>query len=140
MSLVYNKKAKSLHSELTRRIEIREVTNTPGTTGGMETTYNVKTTVWGSIKPLSLSTQIGVYVRDVQVTTAPTHVIRMRVNKELEVTRNGLLGNMYLFSEDTDAKGRSFRIISVIDKEDRGIELLIIVREMGIQYGSDDLL
>lgn len=133
-------KSKALYADLTHKIQVREATNTPSTSGGMETTYNVKTTVWGRIRPLGAAQQIGIFIREVQISISPTHTIRMRVNKELGVTRESLSGNMYLYSEDMPGKGRSFRILSIIDKDDRGIELTAVVREMGIQYGKDDLL
>lgn len=133
-------RSKHLYADLTTRIQIREVENTAATAGGMDTTYSVKATVWGSIQPLSVSTQIGFFVRDAQVQQGqPTHVIRMRVNTELGVTREGLQGNMYLFVEDNEGKGRSFRILAPINLGDRGVELLVVVREVGIQYGSDQL-
>lgn len=133
-------RSKPLYADLTQRIQIREAANTPTSSGGIDTTYTVKTTVWGRVRPLSLSTEVGMFVRDVQVVKKPTHVVHMRVNTELEVTRIGLQGNMYLYVEDKEGKGRSFRILSVIDKDDRGIELEVLVKEMGLQYGTDDLL
>lgn len=137
-------KSKALYADLNERIQVREVINTPSSSGGMETTYNVKTTVWGRVRPLSvnqqINQQIGNFIGDSQVNNQPTHVMRLRVNTELEVTRTGLQGNMYLYIEDKETKGRSFRILAVVDKDDRGIELNILVREMGIQYGTDDLL
>lgn len=133
-------RTKALYTDLTERIEIREVSNDPSISGLIETTYTIKATVWGAIKPLPFSFQLGSFIRDAQTENTPTHVVRMRVNKELGVTRSGLQGNMFLFVKDTEKGGRSFRILSPIDKEDRGIELTVIVKELGIQYGQDQLL
>lgn len=133
-------KSKPLYADLTQRIEIREASNDPNNTQGViETTYNVKATVWGAVRPLSVSHQIGAFIRDSQVENQPTHIVRLRVNEELGVTRSGLQGNMYLFIKDTEKKGRSFCVLSSIDKGDRGVELAVIVREMGIQFGTDQL-
>ena len=131
---------KPMYADFTQKIQVRQVTNTPTTAGGMDTTYDVKATVWGKIRPLLMSRQIGIYVREVQVAVKPTHVVHVRVNRELEVTREGLKNSMYFYVEDTEGRGRSFRILSIVDKEDRGIELEVLTREMGIEYGTDELL
>lgn len=127
------------YADLVSRIQVREVVNDPQSSGGMDTTYTVKATVWGSVKPLSMTSQIGFYVRDVQVKGQPTHVIRLRVNKELGVTRKDLQGNMYLYIEDKTGEGRSFRILCPVDKDDRGSEMAVLVREIGLQFGTDGL-
>lgn len=132
-------KTKALYVDLTQRVQVREAINTPTSIGGITTEYNVKARVWGRVKQLSMSHNIGAYIRDAQIAAQPTHIIRLRVNKELNVTRPGLQGNMYLFVEDSEEKGRSFRILSVLDKDDRRIELNVLVKEMGVHYGTDKL-
>ena len=132
-------RSKPLYADLTHRIQVREALNTPTSSGNITTEYNIKARIWGRVRPLPMSYQIGIFVRDVQIEMKPTHTIRMRVNTELGVTRTGLQGNMYLYVEDKNEKGRSFRILSVLDKDDRRIELNVLVRELGIQYGTDNL-
>jgi len=129
----------SMFADLKQRIQVREVTNTPGDGGGVDTTYAVKATVWGRVKNLPMSYSIGAYIRDAQVDKQPTHIITMRVNKDLGVTRPGLQGNMYLYVEDEPGSGRSFRIMSPMDKNDRGLTLDVLVREEGVQESEDGL-
>ncbi len=130
---------RQLFSDLRQRIQVREAVNTPGDTGGMDSTYNPLATVWGQVRPLPISAAVGAYIRDAQIDTQPTHIIRMRVNKELGVTRPGLQANMYLYVEDTPGEGRSFRILTAVDKDDRGLVIDVLVREMGKQNGDDQL-
>lgn len=129
----------ALYTELSQRIQVREAIDGLTAVGAMQTSYLVKATVWGRVKPLSMNSNIGRFIRDAQTGNEPTHIIRMRVNSELGVTRAGLQGNMYLYVADDDNIGRSFRILSPIDKDDRGFVLDVLVREMGVQYGSDGL-
>lgn len=132
-------KSKPLYADLVDKIQVREAINTPTSTGAITTEYSIKARVWGRIRPLSMTHNIGVFVRDAQINVQPTHTIRLRVNRELGVTRTDLQGNMFLYAEDRNEKGRSFRILSIVDKDDRGIELNVLVREMGVQYGTDEL-
>ena len=134
-------KNKPLYASLTKRIEIREVSNVPDVVKGLiETTYIIKSTVWGSVNPLSTKHASSVFIRDMQVENVPTHIIKIRVNKKRGVTRQGLQGNMYLYVKDNDKEGRSFRILCPIDEQDRGIELNILAKEMGLQFGTDVLI
>jgi len=129
----------ALYAELVQRVELREADDDLISSGAMQTTYTVKATVWGRVKPLSMANNIGRFMRDSQTDNIPTHIIRLRVNQELGVTRSGLQGNMYLYVADDDDTGRSFRILSPVDKDDRGNVLDVLVREMGVQYGADGL-
>ena len=133
-------KQRPLFADLTKRIQLREVENVAVASGGVETSYTVRATVWGAIKPLPTAIYLGFYVREVLVQNQPTHTIRLRINTELGITRQGLQGNMFLYSEDgPGSKGRSFRILSSIDRQDRGLEVEILAQEIEIQYGRDRL-
>lgn len=132
-----------LMTKLNKRMEIREATQTPNDKGGMDQLYDIKTTVWGGIKPISFRTGRASYVREQQIGGTPTHTITMRKNPSLGVTfledTPYLRSDYYIFMSTGAERGRLFRIDNVTDKDEKGEYVVIEVIEIESQTGMENI-
>ncbi len=127
-------------SELRHRVQIREGVQTPNTSGGADRTYNIKATVWASMKPIP--NKSASYIRGQQIEDTATHTFIVRRNVSLGVDFIGdsllLKKDHFLFVEiESDKKtGRLFDIIRVINIDERNEYIKITTREMEKQEGQ----
>lgn len=128
---------RALFRDLWHRCQVRKAVQTPNATGGINTTFEIVSTIWCNLIPLDMKS--GIYMRDVQTGEMPTHKIIMRNSPALQVTRYHLKSNCYLHIQEGDSKGREFKIMSVTEIDERSNYLEIMAMERRTVFGTDGL-
>jgi SPP1 family predicted phage head-tail adaptor len=101
--------------DLRHRITIQSLAETKNELAETETSPVKVMTVWASVEPLSGRELFLVQ----QYSSETTHRVRIRFQKSLNLTTR----------HQISFKGRLFNIISVINKEERNVELEILCKE-----------
>lgn len=142
--------------KLRKRVQVRIPVDTPNDSGGYDRTYTTVDTVWAGFKPKNQTR----YIRGSQTETLKantqnlaTHEFTLRRVAVDTLGRqfgkgfgpgfdsiadlNPLKSEFFFFVQDTTVKGRLFRIINIMDHNERK-EFLIVraeeIEEQGIGY------
>jgi len=100
--------------DLPHSIELQSYTSTPDGMGGETSVWATEKTVWAAIWPVSVSEQR----RAAAPTAVGTHQIRIRYYAGLSAAWRVKFGTRY------------FSIVSVVDKEERHVQMDLLCREV----------